>query len=106
MYGYIAFIRCFLGWQKGQIEKELYARVYGDAMGISVLISQATISTHKACLITKPRTLGDYYIFLRYDNVVNDRLYIPGGYHNMSEYSIMFDGKGKVYDNGGSEIWK
>ena len=45
------------------------------------------------------------YIYLRYYNVV-DGLVL--GKHNtteMTEYSDMFIGKNRIYDNGGSEVW-
>ena len=43
------------------------------------------------------------YIYLRYYNVV-DGLVLGGG--NMTEYSDMFIGKNRIYDNGGSEVWR
>lgn len=47
------------------------------------------------------------YIYLRYYNVVNGLLY--AGLDNrieMTEYSDMFIEKSKIYNNGGSEVWR
>lgn len=43
------------------------------------------------------------YIFLGYHNIVDGSLYKG---HKMSEYSYMFTGKNRIYNNGGSEIWR
>ncbi len=51
------------------------------------------------------REIGGY-VYLSYNNVVNDKLVVGGVTYNMSEYSDMFIDKSKVYDNSGSEIWK
>ena len=51
------------------------------------------------------REIGGY-VYLSYNNVVNDKLVVGGVTYDMSEYSDMFIDKSKVYDNSGSEIWK
>ena len=52
-------------------------------------------------------TVTDGYIYLRYTNVVVGKVY-PWMYEytNITEYSHLFVGKGKIYDNGGSEVWR
>lgn len=70
------------------------------------MVSQATISFGKnAVSIDKSRRVKGY-VFLRYDNVINDRLYIRYEYHNITEYQTMFVGKSMIYNNGGSEVWR
>ena len=47
------------------------------------------------------------YIYLRYYNVVDGKL-LDAGYksHNITEYQDKFISKGKIYANGGSEIYR
>jgi uncharacterized membrane protein len=90
-------------WLEGHTE-EGKIRVYGDRLGRLIMVSQATIRFGtNAIPIDKPRMV-EGYVFLRYDNVINDRLYIRG-YHNITEFKIMFVGKSMIYNNGGSEVW-
>ena len=47
------------------------------------------------------------YIYLRYYNVVNGKILTPLlEEHDIAEYQGRFVGKAKIYDNGGSEIYK
>ena len=52
------------------------------------------------------------YIFLRYQNVVEGEIVpflvrkIKEDYIPLTNYSHLFVGKSKIYDNGGSEVWK
>ena len=46
------------------------------------------------------------YIYLSYNNVVNGKLAEMDELYNMSEYSDAFIDKNKIYNNGGSEVWK
>ena len=95
---------CAAKWLKGHTE-EGKIRVYGDRLGTLIMVSQATMSLGKnAISIDKPRRVKGY-VFLRYDNVINDRLYIRE-YHNTTEYQTMFVGKSMIYNNGGSEVWR
>ena len=91
-------------WLKGHVGENL--KVYGDRLGCLIMISQATMSLGKnAVSIREPRKVMNY-VYLRYDNIINERLEIYQEYHNMTEYSIMFVGKSRIYDNGGSEIYR
>jgi len=47
------------------------------------------------------------YIYLRYYNVVDGKILdVQNEEHNIAEYGDKFVGKGKVYGNGGSEIYR
>lgn len=46
------------------------------------------------------------YIYLSYNNAINGKLAEKDELYNMSEFSDAFTGKSKIYNNGGSEIWK
>ena len=46
------------------------------------------------------------YIYMRYYNVNGRIISRDGEVYNMTEYSDMFIEKNKIYDNGGSEIWR
>jgi len=57
----------------------------------------------------------DAYVYLQYINVVEDigtafdASLMPGrerSYYSMSEISYLYEGKNKIYSNGGSEIYK
>ena len=49
----------------------------------------------------------DGYIYLRYYNVVDGKILdAQKEEQNMTEYQDKFVGKGKIYDNGGSEVYK
>ena len=70
------------------------------------LASQAGIrqyDTHSLC--EEGRKINGY-IYLRYYNVVNGKICTLGEEHNMTEYQDKFVGKGKIYTNGGSKIWR
>ena len=61
-------------------------------------------------LSNKPISQG--YIFLRYQNVVKGEIVpflvrkIKEDYVPLANYSHLFIGKSKIYDNGGSEVWR
>jgi uncharacterized membrane protein len=48
------------------------------------------------------------YIYLRYYNVVDGLVLASGGGNTteMQEYSDMLIGENRIYDNGGSEVWR
>lgn len=52
------------------------------------------------------------YIFLRYQNVVEGKITpwyvrkVEEDYTPLTKYSHLFAGKSKIYNNGGSEVWK
>jgi uncharacterized membrane protein len=46
------------------------------------------------------------YIYLGYYNIIYGKVRDSTGAHFMSEYSDKFVGKKRIYDNGGSEVWR
>ena len=89
---------------EGELED---TRIYTDALGGIRLTSQAGIrGTDTRSLLEEDRKINGY-IYLRYYNVVDsklmDRQY---GEHNIAEYQDKFVGTSKIYNNGGSEIWR
>ena len=95
---------CAAKWLKVHAEKRNLI-VYSDSRGTLIMVSQGILRLgRESVVIPKPTAKIRHYIYLRYDNVINDRLYIQHEYHNMTEYSIIFVGKSNIYDNGGSEI--
>lgn len=85
-------------------------KIYTDTDGGGILVSQALIS---------PRLFDNHslfkegvevkgYIYLRYYNVIHGELLGPGGHRkiDLMEYQDKFEGKNKIYQNGGSEIWE
>ncbi|HJH25573.1 MAG TPA: hypothetical protein C5S37_02110, partial [Methanophagales archaeon] len=81
-------------------------KIAADYFGSNIFMSQ-TISRG----LTKGGVLFKYkqikgYIYLRYVNVVNGKLQERSAqWHNLTDYSDVFIEKGKIYDNGGSEVW-
>ena len=54
-------------------------------------------------------TVDDGYIYLRYANVVAEKVYPRGykfNYVNITKYLHLFLGKSKIYNNGGTEIYE
>lgn len=84
--------------------------IYTDFTGDIRLVSQGGIYydfiDRRYSLLDKNKTIQGY-IYLRYYNVVNDKLFARNyeGY-NIVEYQDKFIAKSKIYNNGSSEIWK
>jgi uncharacterized membrane protein len=88
-------------------------KVYTDFYGRYGLISQASFSLNsidRTSLLNHKEIKG--YIYLRYYNVVNDKLvgrnessYIFTSY-NLTEYDDVFVGRNNIYNNGGSEVYR
>jgi len=56
--------------------------------------------------LIKHKNIGGY-IYLGYYNVVNEKLLSHSmRVYNMTEYSDIFAEKSRIYDNGGSEVWR
>jgi len=93
---------CALKWFGNHAKQQkLYL---ADWPGYGRSLSQCTIPKYLIDYMAfSKRKEIDEYIYLRYYNVVDELLY---GGHNMTEYSDMFVGKDRIYDNGGSEVWK
>ena len=82
-------------------------KIYTDYRGQMRLTSQGKISNKEidlGLLVEHKKTAG--YIYLRYDNVIKGRLIgADFKYYNITEYSNIFD-KNKIYNNGGSEVYR
>ena len=70
-------------------------------------ISQAGIREYDSySLLVEDKKINGY-IYLRYYNVVDGKLVDRQcEEHNMTEYRDKFVGKSKIYNNGGSEVWR
>jgi uncharacterized membrane protein len=82
-------------------------QIYTDRLGGMRLKSQAGIRGYDTrSLLEEDRKINGY-IYLRYYNVVDSKLLDHQyGKHNITEYQDKFVGKNKVYNNGGSEVWR
>jgi uncharacterized membrane protein len=96
---------CSAKWLKNCMDQQ--NKIAVDYFGAHIFMSQ-TISrglTDSKALFKHEEIKG--YIYLRYVNVVGDKLQERGGqWHNLTDYSDVFIEKGKIYDNGGSEVYK
>ena len=72
------------------------------------LISQGKIRTERidSRSFSGHLKLKEGYIYLYFNNVVRNKLVVGDVTHDMNEYSDMFVGKSKIYNNGGTEVWK
>ena len=93
-------------WLKSNTDE---GAIYGDRYSSHRLLSQGGIrsSIYAKSLIEDKKDIKEGYIYLRYTGVVNGKL-LDSKYqwHNLTEYSAVFIEKGKIYDNGGSEVYK
>jgi uncharacterized membrane protein len=83
-------------------------RVYTDFCGHMRPCSQGQISPSLIdlySLVKHEKIRG--YIYLRYYNIVDGKLLsVKNVIYNMTEYSDIFVEKNRIYDAGGSEIWR
>jgi len=98
-----------------EFEEEVYA-IYGDTR-VHALLSYGMIPVEEVPKLT-PSTETvpeDAYVYLQYLNVVEGigTRYAPelpfgrrDSTYSMSDISHLFEGKNKIYSNGGSEIYK
>ena len=98
---------CSAKWLKNYMDPRNKVAAYSS--GGDILISQGTISKgllNMRAFSKHEKTEG--YIYLRYCSVIDGKLISTstGGVYNMTDYSNMFIGKGNIYDNGGSEVWR
>ena len=94
------------GWLRDNGELENTKIYTGRGIG-GRLISQAGIRGHDPYSLLKEDKKIDGYIYLRYYNVVDGKILdAQKEEQNMTEYQDKFVGKGKIYDNGGSEVYK
>ena len=93
-------------WLKMHSEDK--TRVCTDFYGKYRLISQAPFSPNLInmdAIFNKKKIRG--YIYLGYYGVVNRTLlHYSGTLYNLSEYDDVFLEKHKIYNNGGTEVWK
>jgi len=92
-------------WLKEHMDEN--SMIYTAPLGGRKLISQGKIA---------PRLVDswaffyheeiDGYVYLNHNNVVNGKLAFGREFCDMSEYSDLISGKNKLYNNGGSEIYK
>lgn len=92
-------------WLKEHMDEN--STIYTSLPGERKLISQGKIAP---VLIDYREFFGGReikgYVYLNYNNVVNGKVYFSGQLHDMSEYSNVISGKNRLYNNGGSEIYK
>ncbi|NQE54751.1 hypothetical protein C5S29_14270 [ANME-1 cluster archaeon GoMg3.2] len=97
-------------WLKNYAEKN--GVLYTDRFGFHKLVSQGAFSPRSVDSTTffkRKKIRG--YIYLSYNNVVNDKFVAKRPVSNrtvfnMSDYADVFVGKNEIYDNGGSEIYR
>jgi uncharacterized membrane protein len=82
-----------------------------DTAGRSRVVIQGPIAALPYSYVNNNRLLEpdkkiSGYIYLRYYNVVEGKLRRGYEEYNITEYQDKFVGKGKIYNNGGAEIWK
>ena len=88
---------------KGELED---IKIYTDKISRGRLTSQAGIQRCDSYSLFIDKKI-EGYIYLRYYNVVDEKLLdMQNEEHNITEYQDKFVGKNKIYDNGGSEIYK
>ncbi len=93
-------------WLKGHIEGK--SRIYVPASYFGgKLVSQGKISPRlvKQIVFREHEEINGY-LYLSYNNVVNEAFVGGGESHDINDYSNMIVGKNKLYDNGGSEVYK
>ena len=93
-------------WLSYHREKDV--TIYTDFVGDRWLISQGSIaqwSINDRSLLQEDRKINGY-IYLRYYNVVGKLLDEGRESHGIVDYQDKFVSKGKIYNNGGSEVWK
>ena len=88
---------------KGELED---IKVYTDKISRGRLTSQAGIQRCDSYSLFIDKKI-EGHIYLGYYNVVDEKLLdMQNEEHNITEYQDKFVGKNKIYDNGGSEIYK
>ena len=82
-------------------------RIYTDSVGGNRLLSQAGILEYDPYSLFVEDIKINGYIYLRYYNEVDGKLLDWNiEKHNITEYQDKFVRKGKIYSNGGSEIYR
>jgi uncharacterized membrane protein len=85
-------------------------RIYADFFVSVWLVSQGIrwqSAIYDPSFIEYKKVIGDGYIFLRGVNVIGGKLLCRNlEWHNLTEYEHLFAMRNKIYDNGGSEMWR
>lgn len=99
---------CAAKWLAPTIKENSHTYVsVTDTFGSHRLLSQGIIPRYRINDYSFSEYGGTHeYIYLYYTNAVMDKLVANGTMCNMSEYRGAFIGYGRVYDSGGSEIYK
>jgi uncharacterized membrane protein len=111
-YGYVHDQEVYcVRWLKDNFP--MNGRIYADYAGAERLISSGHIlSPNYIWTLEKgDKRISEEYIYLTYFNVVKDKIIVYRvGYgciaYNITEYSEIFKWRNKIYDSGGSAIWK
>ena len=94
-------------WIKSHVDEKV--EIYGDWYSRHRLHSQGRVrsSIYAKSLIEDKEDIKEGYIYLGYTGVVNKKL-MDSDYQwrNMTEYSQVFIEKDKIYNNGGSEVYR
>jgi uncharacterized membrane protein len=96
---------CSAEWLKNYMDQQ--NKIAVDYFGPNIFMSQAFSKglTDRGILFKHEEIKG--YIYLRYVNVVDGKLLGRSGqWYNLTDYSDIFIEKGKINDNGGSEVYK
>ena len=84
--------------------------IYSDYMGRTrILMAYDKMPHINRDFFEQNMTIKNGYIYLRHTNIINGKIYPTSYYTDISDitvYSHLFVGKSKVYNNGGSEVYK
>lgn len=85
------------------------SRIYTDVDGGSrLMLNRGKLPINRGSF-AQNETVKDGYLYLRHANVVEGKVYTTS-YHkdikNMTEYLHQFVGRNKIYNNGGSEVYR
>jgi uncharacterized membrane protein len=108
---YVHDIECYSAkWLKSNAEKNIY--IYSYPSPWHILISSGNIPRGLLRILYMEDERINGYIYLRYYNVVNGKVLVmsrrsqPIEEHSMEECKGICIDKKRIYDNGGSEIWR
>jgi len=96
----------YAGEWMGRCVEQSNLRIYTDRYG-GIMLANHNISSRRASFIDIEHEKINGYIYLRYYNLINKKLLGASMMeYNLTDYSRLFIGKSKIYNNGGSEVWK
>ena len=92
-------------WIKSNADEK--SKIYSDATSVGMLKSQGLILPSYPWGIEKGKAIKGGYIYLGYSGVVEGKwLEMGGRWHNITKYEGKFGDNNKIYNNGGSEVWR